>query len=490
MILNIDLGSLYMKCAIIDDDETIRTEIIKMEKNTFSVIEVLINSTVETYKSQYPIKKIHIIPNLDYIEFQVVNSESIMESKYSNYMKQQIRKEEKEQKRRERMGEDYTPTPPKSKLQEYKDIEFNHNLVKYEVFHGIEKNTLMETDILLEYVDKHYLNFLKKIANRFGKEVSIVSPIRVLRNLQTEIGSRIIINYGHSYILYVYINESNNIVKVDKQTVPLLSDTRRRTLIEKHSKFTEPDGSYIGIKEDIRKLIHEYPNFNIYTIGGNASYLQNDLGLKNEFVNFSLGDDIPLTLENTLSNVSFISYNDLQYNNVTMNIRNRLFSTLTSTTEISNSLLALVGDMAIVLLIIYLISGYKVNSEYIKMKSELDGVKSQVESYEGSSGRIAQLEQRLEDMREGKVMTYYNIAEVLKTLESPMEMSSLNIKDRSLEMTAYADNSALVYQFLNSVQLKQSENKYSEIRLKEEDIKTIYKNGEKLDKVKFRGSVN
>ena len=273
MLLNLDLGSLYLKCALINGNKVIRTEIIKMEKNTFSIIEVLINDIVTTYKSQYPIKKINIIPNLQYMEFQIINSESIMETKYQNYMKNQISKEIKEQKKIDRMGDEYIPTQPK-KAQDYKDINFKYNLETYDIFHSVERNNLMETDILLEYIDKTYFEFLKKVVTKLGKEVSIISPIRVLRSLPTTSGKRIIINYGANSILYVYINESNYIVKVEKQGIPKVGDNSFNFLSDKHRKISDPDGSYIGIKEGIRLIMGENPNTPIYLLGGNSIYLQ------------------------------------------------------------------------------------------------------------------------------------------------------------------------------------------------------------------------
>lgn len=488
MLLNLDLGSLYLKCALVNDNKVIRTEIIKMEKNTFSIIEVLINDIVATYKSQYPIKKINIIPNLQYMEFQIINSESIMETKYQNYMKNQISKEIKEQKKRDRTGEEYTPTIPK-KAQEYKDINFKHNLETYDIFHSVERSNLMETDILLEYIDKTYFEFLKKVVTKLGKEVSIISPIRVLRALPTAKGKRIIINYGANSILYVHINESNYIIKVEKQGIPKVGDNSFAFLSEKHRKISEPDGSYIGIKEGIKLMMGENPNTPIYLLGGNSIYLQNDLNLKNDLKHTNLNEDIPLVIENLVLGVTFNEYNDLQYNNVTMNIKNRLLSTMSSTSDISNTIIALVGDITIILLLIYLISNYKLHHEYVSYKREYDSLRTQIEAYEGSAGKIARLESSLSDIKEGKVINYYNVAEVLKTMESPLELSYLNINENDVKMVSYADNTSLIHQFLSTVELKQMETKYSSLRLKETDIKTIYKNGEKLDRVEFTGRI-
>lgn len=489
MILNIDLGTLYLKCAAIDNNSIVKSEVIRMEKNSPSVVEVLISSVVDTYSQLYPITQVNIIPNLEFIEFQLVNSESIMASKYQNYMKKQIKNEGRERRRQLRMGKDYKPLEQKTDMQEYNEIVFEYNVLDYEVFHSVERSTLMETDILLEYVDKQYLGFLTKVANKLGKEVSVVSPLRVLRALPFPRGQRIIVNYGHKYILYAVINNNNQIIEVNKEFIDVNEDVTSETLLYKHSQIQNPNQVHIGIQNRVQEIRNKYTGYPLYTIGGNANFLQEDLQVKNDFEGFSHDNNLPLVVENLIVNTGFSDYDDLQYNNISMNLRNRIFGAFTSTSQVSNTAIAILGDVAIAVLVLVLISSYKINSEYLRFKNELQGIQSQIESYTGSDGRIVRLEEHLETLKEGKPKTYYNMAEFLKTIESPLEIECIEVDKDHIKIVAYADNTALIYQFLNTVKFKQADNFYTKFSLSETDIQTVYKNGAKLDRVVFEGKI-
>lgn len=487
MILNIDLGTLYIKCVALDNSKIVKSEIIRLEKNSLSIIEVLIKEVIDVYSSMYPIKKINLIPNIGYTEFQFINSESIMESKYEAYMKYQIKNEIKERKRELRMGDEYTPSEVKP-FENYQPIKFNHSLLEYEVFHSIERKNLMETDIILEYINKKYLNTLKKVVNKLGKEVSIVSPLKILRAMPFPKDDRIVINYGHKHVL-IAVFKNNYIKEIVKNTMDSPGSIEYNYLVEKHSKFTNDSTLHQGIVQKVSELMLDNPTCSVYSIGGNSNFLQEDLQVKNSVTGINFGMRMPLTVENLILGSSFPNYRDTMFNNVTMNMKNRLFGILSQTSQLSNTALAILGDVFIVIMVITLISSYKVNKEYVRFSKELDDVNSIVQQYQGSGGKIVKLEEHLNNLKEGNVKYYYNMAELLRTIESPLEIESLEIENNNIRMVAYADNTALIHQFLNSVQMKQDENRYTFFTLSETDIQTVFRNGVKLDRVEFRGRI-
>ena len=246
MYLNIDLGSLYIKVSVLEPKErkVLQSEVIRLERNTKGVIEVLVNSIVETYSKNFDIKKVFILPNLSYIDCEVINHESLIESKYQSYMKRSLSEVKKEEKKKQRMGSEYQP--PKES-----NITFKYNVLDNEVFHCIEKRDLMSSLIYVEYINSEYLKGLNSIVNSLGKEVALISPIRAMKYLPFPKENRIIVNYGHRNIVAIVI-EDGNIVEVLKEKVEGSLKPLPEELEEKHERISlDDDPTYMGKVEDI-----------------------------------------------------------------------------------------------------------------------------------------------------------------------------------------------------------------------------------------------
>ena len=95
----------------------------------------------------------------------------------------------------------------------------------------------------------------------------------------------------------------------------------------------------------------------------------------------------------------------------------------------------------------------------------------------------------MEALQNGKTRNYYNIAEFLDSLSSPLEVESITVEGKNVEIVAYADNVALIKQFLSTVKAKQVLNEFTKFSLSEHDIRTVYLNGGKVDRVVFKGKI-
>ena len=491
MILNLDLGNLYLKAVVIEERSktVVSSEIIRLERKTPSVIEVLITSIIDNYSQVYEIKKINIIPNIEFIECEIIEYESIVESKYEKVMKEEINRVKREEKRKERMGNDYTPSTKKLK---HSAINFSKELKEKTVFHMIENKGLMTTQIYVEYVNTEYLKILDSLIRSLGKEVSIISPIRAIKYLPFPKKNRIIVNYGHKFILTVIIEVKDGKEVIKEVIREAISDASLPNISElegKHSNNTVTDPIYQTKLSDIRNLKNKYPGYEVYSIGGNANYIQNDLLTSNELVNNFRLPNIPKVLENVVFPSFVTDYKDFPYNSLQIQMKNRVLNVVTLTSKASKTIIDLSGDLLVAGLIIALISSYGITTNYMNYNGQLKALKSQVENYEKSGGKLEELSKKLYGLQTGRTKNYYNIAELLTSISSPMEIESLEVNGKSIKMVAYADNVALVRDFLETVKARQLTNSYTKFSLKETDMQTIYKDGRRLDRITFEGKI-
>ena len=488
MYLNIDLGSLYVKVSVIDPkrNKVLQGEVIRLERNSKSIIEVLINSIIEVYSKSYDIKRVYILPNLDYIECEIIKHESIMESKYQGFMKKTINQSKKEDKKKRRLGTEYTPPKKETTLNLRGDIS------EFEVFHRIERRTLMYSDIYIEYINSEYLKDLNSIITRINKEIALISPIRAMVQLPFPKTNRIIVNYGHKNIVILVVEE-DTIVEVIKEKVETLLNPDVDELVDKHEALLpDLDPTYMGKVSDIQELMRKYPNHELYTIGGYANYLQSSLMSTNVIEGAEL-IYTPLAIENIMITTALREYGEIQYNSVSMRLKNQFLSIFNVYSRASHTFIGFAGDLVIGLLICSLLWTYGVTAEKQKYDQEVKNLKTTISNYVGSGeekGRIASLEERLEALQSGKTKNYYNIAEFLNTLASPLEIESINIEGKDIEIVAYADNVGLIKQFLSTVKARQATNEFTRFTLTEQDIKTVYRNGGKMDRVVFQGRIN
>lgn len=494
MLLNIDLGTMYVKTSVIDSNTNTQviSEVIRLERDQRNISEVLINTLINKYDEKFNITQVYILPNLKYIDCELVTVDSMMESKYKRYMDKEI----KQTKRIDRLNETLDEDSPKQerRLKEGEEpFRFKHSLNKYDIFHMMEDTGLMTSDIYIEYIDSSYLSELTSMVNIMGKEVSVVSPYRRLKYLPFQKVSRIVIDYGHKFVIGVVIEVDKygeeRIVEVLRREIDGSGKADIGQLIDKHSSLSvNNDNIYEAIHSEIKELMTKYPHFQLNLVGGMSNFLQKDLLIKNDIIGFNV-NRVPTVLENLTLGSTFSHYPDIHYNTKSMDMKNKVLNIMnlvkSTTQEVSGS----IGNLVAVVSLIGIISMYGVVAEGIHYKSELQALEKQVETYEGSNGTIAKLNERLDELKVGRTRNYYNVAEFLETISSPLEFKSIEINGKDIKIQAEADNVVLIQQFLNTVKLKQAGNKFTRFTLEEESIKTIYKNGRKLDHVTFVGTL-
>ena len=490
MILNIDLGSLYVKVALIEPktQQFVTGEIVRMEKSTINVVEVLLTSIITNYTRRYDVRRIYITPNTNYIDCEIIDYESVTDEKYVKIMKDEINRVRKEEKKKKRMGAEYEPPKVTQGKSKYTPIRFSKELDDVEIFHQIERNNLMSSQIYIEYIDREYLKSLSNVIKGIDKEILLISPIRAMKYYPLPKGNRIIINYGHRSILTSVIEvdtEGREYFKeISKEVVQDSLFEGLEVLESKHEQLSlDKDPVYKTKIQDIKRLKERYKGYPVYSVGGNAGYLQNDMMLENTLApTFNL-PPLPEVMENTMISSFVTEYKDFPYNSLQMQMKNKILSAMNISNQVATAIGEVSGDLAVALLIMALVGSYHITNNYEKHSSALANINTQIANYEGSSGRLASIEEQIEALKTGRTKNYYNVAELLETLASPLEIEKVEIKGKDIKIVAYADNVALIQQFLESVKAKQVLNDYTKFTLWETDVTTVFRDGKKLDRV-------
>lgn len=494
MILNIDLGTLYVKISVIEprSRRLVTAEVVRMEKSTISVIEVLLTSIIENYSRRFDIRVVHIIPNTKYVDCEIIDYESVTVDRYDKILKEEVGRTLKEEKKKKRLGAEYTPPKDEGLKLKHTPIKFNKELSEVELFHQIEHRSLMSSKIYVEYIDRDYLKSLGSVIKGIEKEILIISPIRAMKYYPLPKENRIILNYGHRTILTGVIESNPNgqeyFREVKKETVQDTVFESVDILTDKHEKLSlDRDTVYEMKMRDIRKLKEKYPGYPVYIVGGNSTYLHNDLMTSNSLDMTFHTLEVPEVLENLLLPSYIFEYRDFPYNSIQMQMKNKVLSAMNMSNQVARAITEVSGDLAVAILVICLVSSYYVTSNYQEHKNILEGVTREITFYEGPEGKIAVLEKQIEALKTGRSKNYYNISELLDTLSSPIEMESIVVDGKNLHIVAYADNVALVRQFLETVRTRQSFNDYTKFNLNEVDVTTVYRDGRKMDRVEFQG---
>lgn len=495
MLLNIDLGSLYLKTSIIDEDndEQVLSEIIKMERDQRGVAEVLINTLIDKYDEEFGVSKVNILPNLEYIEIELRTVDSILENKYQAYMKKEIKEELKLQRRNRNLTDSQEMNTRRLGTGEQRFELSSYDLETLEISHTIEDSDIMTTDIYLEFIDKEYLAELTSMVNMMGKEVSVISPIRRYLYIPFPKKNRVIVDYGHKHIVMIAIEVDKRgeqvIKKLVKNTIEHEENKEEYYLTDKHGSSSQINNNIFSSSiKDIKDFTDEYPDYELFTIGGMSGFVQSDMIIKNYIEDFKMNRH-PLTLENLLLPVTFGNYKSIQHNTKGMNLKNKFVNIMNTIKDTFNEIAGAVGSLAAVGAIMLLITSYGVGAEYLHYKSLVESKQTRVSTYESANGTLSQLEDKYNDLREGKTRNYYNIAEFLDTISSPLEFKEITIDGKNIKIVADADNLVLIQQFVNTVRIRQASNEFTKFSIDVEDISTIYKNGRKVDRVVFRGTI-
>ena len=496
MVLVVDLGSLYVKFSILNPklNAVVKSEIVRVDKknkeidNNLSVVEVLINKYIESHRE---ITEVIIIPAMDKVKPELITTTAVLKSKYQSNMRDLIKFYKREEKKKVRMGSEYVP--PTKTLKAIEGVKFSSSLLDNEVFHMIEETELLKTVIYLEYINSEYLKELTKVINKLGKQVSIVSPVRAMLHYPLPKVNRIVVNYGDCNTVIAVISEKDGeshfkeIIKT--QNEGFTGDVR--SLEYKHELISIPpteDTYYPTVIGKIEELKSKYIGYKVFVVGGYANYMVNDIECGYSIDGIK-GLKVPVSLQNLLI-PSWTRKFDMQYNDVKMTLKNKVLYTLNKSSDLSNYLIGLAGQVAIAGLILFLITSYKVSVEYLKYSQELDYLNSEVESYYGDNGILTTLRNQVEALKSGgKVNNYFNMKEFLDSLETPLEFESIKVYGKQIEIVVYAENTVQIRQFIETVKDRQATNAYTKFDLKEEDVNTVYRNGQKVDRAVLTGTL-
>jgi hypothetical protein len=501
MILNIDMGTMYIKTSLVDENKKklVTSEVIRVGKTGKGSIETLICSIVNNYSKRFDLKRVYIIPNPINIQCELIEYEPVLEEKYEKLMKSEIGRNRKEEKKKARMGNEYEPVGiDQMSKYKYEPVNFKYELNKTEVYHKIEYSDLVSSKLYVEYVNSDYLRTLTSVTSVIqGKDIRIISPIRLLKSLPFPKTNRIIINYGHRTILTVVVEVNSDGSEYIKEVFrEIISDDIKNEPSEMAKKHELPtlveDPVYMTELNNLQSLKERYNGYEMYVVGGNATYVQSDLFLKNRFEEGFTLPKMPLVIENLLIPSMILKYEDFQYNNLQMNLKNRIVSMSALSTQASSMAMNLGGSLAVATLLMLFVYSYGVNAEYLHYTNIVTNLETSVVAYTGdgnSIGKIQENKDLLEATVTGKTKNYYSIAELLRTLSAPLEIESIDVNGKNITVVAYSDNVALVRQFLESIKAKQITNKFTQLTLSESDITTVYRNGRKLDRVVFEGKI-